>query len=236
MLLSLNAGGRAPRRLLASAALGLAVTLAGAASASAAQLIQNGGFEDGGGSLSGWTVTGSVLALTAADYAPCCGTTGSEPGYSSDHFAAFGAGDAAGPHMLSQSFATVIGATYHLSFLSGALGLPGDQALSYAPLGDQADGGVDNVVVSNFDDAFNGFNLDFVATEGSTTLRFIVGTPGVDGHDAILDDVSVTGPAADGGGGAGVPEPAAWALMLTGFGAMGAMLRRRQAQRALVPA
>jgi len=29
-------------------------------------------------------------------------------------------------------------------------------------------------------------------------------------------------------GGGGVPEPAAWALMLTGFGAAGAMLRRRR--------
>jgi hypothetical protein len=27
-----------------------------------------------------------------------------------------------------------------------------------------------------------------------------------------------------------VPEPAAWALMLVGFGGMGAMLRRRRAQ------
>lgn len=32
-----------------------------------------------------------------------------------------------------------------------------------------------------------------------------------------------------GGGGGGVPEPATWALMITGFGAAGAMLRRRKA-------
>jgi hypothetical protein len=31
-----------------------------------------------------------------------------------------------------------------------------------------------------------------------------------------------------GGGGGGVPEPASWALMILGFGAVGAMIRRRQ--------
>jgi hypothetical protein len=34
----------------------------------------------------------------------------------------------------------------------------------------------------------------------------------------------------------GVPEPASWALMILGFGAVGAVLRRRQARGAAVPA
>jgi len=32
-----------------------------------------------------------------------------------------------------------------------------------------------------------------------------------------------------GGGGAAVPEPATWAMMIVGFGAAGAMMRRRRA-------
>lgn len=36
--------------------------------------------------------------------------------------------------------------------------------------------------------------------------------------------------------GGAVPEPASWALMLTGFGGMGALLRRRRAHLAAVTA
>jgi hypothetical protein len=45
------------------------------------------------------------------------------------------------------------------------------------------------------------------------------------GNDFALDDMSLSGTAA------GVPEPASWALMLLGFGGLGAMLRanRRRA-------
>jgi hypothetical protein len=39
-------------------------------------------------------------------------------------------------------------------------------------------------------------------------------------------EMSNTGPT-------GVPEPAAWALMVAGFGGLGAMLRRRRARPAL---
>ena len=49
-----------------------------------------------------------------------------------------------------------------------------------------------------------------------------------DGGYFYLDDVEVTdlGPV---GGTGGVPEPASWALMIMGFGAAGAMIRRRKA-------
>jgi hypothetical protein len=48
------------------------------------------------------------------------------------------------------------------------------------------------------------------------------------GNDFALDDISLTGRAA-----AGVPEPASWALMLTGFFGAGALMRRNRAQLAM---
>jgi hypothetical protein len=57
------------------------------------------------------------------------------------------------------------------------------------------------------------------ATSGDALLTFLsVGTPGSLPPMALLDNVSLT---------TGVPEPATWAMMLVGFGGIGAMIRRR---------
>jgi hypothetical protein len=90
--------------------------------------------------------------------------------------------------------------------------------------------------------ANNGTYLDMVvgnpagtfvsAADITTTVNHTVtapdnsgGTFSVNNAVLILDVATVT----SGAIGGGVPEPASWALMLTGFGAMGAMLRRRRA-------
>jgi hypothetical protein len=52
-----------------------------------------------------------------------------------------------------------------------------------------------------------------------------------DGKDNGIDNLSLIG-AAPGG----VPEPAAWALMIVGFGGVGGLLRRRRARRAFTSA
>jgi hypothetical protein len=57
---------------------------------------------------------------------------------------------------------------------------------------------------------------------GGTNLQAIVAGPGATTYAVLGGDYLST----DAGG---VPEPAAWALMLTGFGGLGAMLRRRRA-------
>ena len=44
-----------------------------------------------------------------------------------------------------------------------------------------------------------------------------------------IDNLSVTADLTNGGGVGGVPEPGTWALMILGFGAAGASLRRRRA-------
>ncbi|WP_372785115.1 PEPxxWA-CTERM sorting domain-containing protein [Phenylobacterium sp.] len=58
----------------------------------------------------------------------------------------------------------------------------------------------------------------FTATQATQTLTFLsIGTPNGLPPMAALDGVSLT-----------VPEPATWAMMLVGFGGIGAMIRRRR--------
>lgn len=70
--------------------------------------------------------------------------------------------------------------------------------------------------------AFSGWqngHYVFQATSASQTLSFLsIGTPTGLPPIALLDGVSVTM----------VPEPATWAMMLLGFGGIGAMIRRRR--------
>ena len=61
--------------------------------------------------------------------------------------------------------------------------------------------------------------FQFVATDTTANLTF--SSTLFDAYGPALDDVSISGGA--------VPEPATWAMMLVGFGGMGAMLRRRRA-------
>lgn len=58
----------------------------------------------------------------------------------------------------------------------------------------------------------------FVATSTSTMLNIFNDNSMASGNDFGLDAISVT---------AAVPEPATWGLMILGFGAVGATLRRR---------
>jgi PEP-CTERM motif len=58
----------------------------------------------------------------------------------------------------------------------------------------------------------------FTPTSATQTLQFLsIGTPGNLPPMGVLDGVSLT-----------VPEPATWAMMLVGFGGIGAMIRRRR--------
>lgn len=54
---------------------------------------------------------------------------------------------------------------------------------------------------------------------GSATLRLVDGNGDWTGNDFAVDDLRFGG---------GVPEPATWAMMILGFGAAGAMIRRRR--------
>jgi hypothetical protein len=200
-----------------------ALTLLAAGPAGAA--IVNGDFETGpfgvGSTPGGWTVSpgNEIAAIQASAYGPCCGVAGS-PAELANHFASFGAGDVANVSVLSQAFATVAGGRYLLGFDFGALG-HGQQTL-FARVFDGATllgslsvtRGADN----NLATTFGADSLVFVAGGGLTRVEFSV-DPKTANVDGVLDNVSVTA--------AGVPEPAAWALMLAGFATAGQAMRRR---------
>ena len=80
---------------------------------------------------------------------------------------------------------------------------------------------------NNLPGDFEGWTLEtmtFKATSASQVLSFLsVGTPAMNLPPvAFLDGVSLVA----------VPEPAIWTVMVLGFGAMGASMRRRRAARA----
>ena len=78
-------------------------------------------------------------------------------------------------------------------------------------------------VVANPSEGFTGWFTDsflFTATSASQTLSFLsIGTPNGLPPIAVLDSVSLTG----------VPEAATWAMLIAGFGLVGAAARRRRA-------
>jgi len=195
---------------LKTAALSAALAFAMGGAANAAELIANGDFESG---YTGWTPGGQAMLNTAADYVICCGTVGTEPAYSTNHFISLGNDDKVGVHKVVQALSTVVGSLYTLSFDAGAFGSGLNQL-------DVSIGGVSNsyqlFANNNADDTFAKYTFDFIGT-GADELSFSVVTV-ADSVDAILDNVSVQGLA--------VPEPSAWALMIVGFGAAGSALRR----------
>lgn len=69
-------------------------------------------------------------------------------------------------------------------------------------------------------DPFSTRSIFFTAGSAGT-LKFSIGTSSADNIGPLLDDVKLTIDAR-------VPEPAAWAMMLAGFGLVGAAMRRRE--------
>jgi len=197
--------------LLTAAAAAAALALA--APVQAAELITNGGFENG---LTGWTSSGTVNVNTAADYHPCCGTVGSEPAFSNNHFVDFGSGNTAGTDLVSQAFHDLSGSLYTVTFDLGAFGSGTNQITAEAGGASQT---FTVVADDNNDTTFHPQTFSFLGT-GLDSVKFTVVATGPDNTDALLDNVSVSGIA--------VPEPATWAMMLVGFGGLGAMLRRRR--------
>jgi len=164
-------------RLVRSASL--LVLLAAAVSASAANLVVNGGFETG--DLSGWTVGGGG-AVSAS----------SVNGTASGQYAAYFYGPTTDDATLSQSVATIAGQTYRFSFAYYIEGAGNPPSAYDVGINAYLDGQF--VFGTGFNQPTNGFEtftLDYVATSGVTTIRFNGGTQGL---YAALDDVSLDGP------------------------------------------
>ena len=169
----------------------------GVANAVPMELVTNGGFETG--DLTGWTCTG----------ADSCSTTGSAH---SGSYAAIGF-DNSGYATLSQDIATVIGATYDLSFWSYAPELSGN-ILRYM---------IDSLtpVTVPTTASYSLTSTSFVASGTTTSISLLFETDSGTGTWRI-DDVSVTGASS------AVPEPTALALMGLGLAGIGFARKKKQ--------
>ncbi|MEO5492397.1 MAG: choice-of-anchor C family protein [Sphingomonas sp.] len=123
------------------------------------------------------------------------------------------------PGSIFQTFDTVLGQIYNVTFFLGA---NGDGPPPFKTVGVTATGnatGNYSVATTAFPPNvtnWSPFNYVFTATGTSTTLTFA--STGTTAFGAALDNVNVTA----------VPEPATWALMILGFGAVGGVMRRRR--------
>jgi len=192
-------------------------------SANAVSLIQNGGFEmgptvsalrtlhSGSTALTGWTVGGAGIDLIGTYWQ-------AGEGSRSIDLSALNAGS------IAQTFATVIGRVYQVDFLMAANQDRGHPT-SVRSMNVLATGGAtqqfdfDPTSPSGLSKANMGWtamSYTFKATSTSTTLSF-----------ASLNH-SAYGPALDGVSVNAVPEPATWAMMIGGFGLVGANMRRRK--------
>ena len=203
------------------AAAGAAAVLAGfAMSANASNLLVNPGFEGDGPSASvsvptGWT------SDAAYNLHPSFNFVTNNPVFVYAGARALSISNyeyEATPHLF-QTFADVVGATYYVSFYATSL-FGGAGAFL-----DVSAGGSDLALHGTLP-AYTLYSFNFVGT-GSDTLS--IGAANSQGY-YYVDGVSVEGLSA------GVPEPATWAMMLVGFGGLGAAIRRRRSQAALAAA
>lgn len=148
------------------------------------QLLANGSFES---NYTGWNVTGNHRIESASPYVPTDGA----------RLVAFNARDLTPNGVISQSFATVIGETYTLTFDAGLLAYnTSTQRLLVNVMGKinrfsqtyttNGNSSGNNIWISH--------SLTFVADSTSTNLSFEDNSPVSSSIDLLLDNVSVTGP------------------------------------------
>lgn len=182
------------------------------APAFAANLVTNGDFETG--SLSGWTVAGGgSFPWGPTTSGPVSGTFAATTGCVGAACTTIGS---AGRMSLGQTLATTAGDIYTLSFdFAGMGGVNGLNVLwngaSIFTLFNDLNVALTTYTVTGLVGAGGGSTLEFLGRQD----------PGFNRLDNVSVDLAV--PAA-------VPEPATWAMMLVGFGAIGAAMRRRRQQ------
>lgn len=215
--------GRHAKTVLAATALGLVLALPAHAA-----ILANGSFELPGGApikqalsegstfVTGWTSHG------AGNYYESDGQDGLDAA-DGDYWIGFGHNGNHGAS-ITQTFASLLGATYTLTYqvaLQQGSELNSGFHVS-ASTGDNVNSG-DAV----FGTWTSGPTLTFAGTGGAITLTFLdaTGLNSGGGSNLALDNLRLT---STGGPASGTPEPAAWSLMIMGFGGVGAVLRRRR--------
>lgn len=197
------------RSLMAATAIAL-VASAAAISAGAAELVTNGGFEDG---FTGWdNHSGDWFLSTNIDGPAQQGVQYASTGCV-EHYCT-----------LEQNISTVAGATYDFSFIfNPGAGVLGSGANTLVYFG--------NTLVANIGlgaQAWSTYNFTgLTATSDTTNIRF---TAYQNPAWNAVDAVSVVGSLG------GVPEPATWGLMLTGFLGAGVAIRSNRRRQAALAA
>jgi hypothetical protein len=169
-----------------------------------------------------FTLVGNANVQNGYNYQACCGTTGSVAALS-NNFVAFGGGNLPSG-VIFTSIPTVAGRSYTIAFDYGALGATGALDPLVLSINGQQVASVmfERPANNNLDQTFARTSYSFVANGSATTFSFnSLGNANV---DAVLDNVSFA---------SGVPEPATWGLMILGFGAVGAAMRRRRTSLAV---
>ncbi|MEO8614262.1 MAG: DUF642 domain-containing protein, partial [Luteolibacter sp.] len=147
------------------------------------ELVVNGSFES---NFTGWNTTGNTIIQSALPYLP---TDGSK-------LASFNASNTAPNGVLSQSFATVSGATYTLKFDAGALAYNTSQQKISVNVTGSNSLLTQTVTVGGTAGGNNNFaaqSFTFVADSLLTTLSFTDISATTNAIDLLLDKVSVTG-------------------------------------------
>lgn len=207
--------------LFAAAALGASAT-----PVSAAQLLVNGGFEQPSvpgscctttppDALPGWSVTAGDVNVVIGTF----GSTNGNLAYQGSQYLDL-VGQAPNG-ALQQSFATIAGQTYTVSFAYSHNLFGGAPSASGTFSVDVLGGLLTHTGGTTNDLGWSTYFGQFVANGSSATIAF-AGAQSTDNAGLFLDAVSVTG---------AVPEPATWAMLILGLGAVGGAMRRRTARR-----
>ena len=153
------------------------------------QVLVNGSFESG---LSGWTASGNQSIESVSPYPPTDGT----------RLLAFNGRNQAPNGVLSQSFSTVSGRTYTLTFDVGVLSyVKKQQKLSFTVKGTGTSNLLSQSVTLNGNSTtgatqWSARSYTFVANSATTVLRFQDTSSFTEGIDLLLDKVRVVGPPA----------------------------------------